>query len=38
MTVEILALNFSIKYGLKVISKAKMKNFRSKIDQGFTWA
>ena len=34
MTVEILNLNFSIKVGLKTVSKIKRKNFWSAIYQG----
>ena len=34
MRVEILTLNFSIKDGLKIVSKAKIKNCWSMIDQG----
>ena len=34
MRVEILTLNFSIKDGLKIVSKTKMKNCWSTIDQG----
>ena len=33
MRVETLTLNFSIKDGLKIVSKAKMKNCWSMIDQ-----
>ena len=34
MRVETLTLNFSIKDGLKIVSKTKMKSFWSTIDQG----
>ena len=34
MGVEILTLNFSIKDDLKIVSKTKMKNCLSMIDQG----
>ena len=34
MGVEILTLNFSIKDGLKIVSKTKMNNFWSTIGQG----
>ena len=34
MRVEILTLNFSIKNGLEIVSKTKMKNCWSTIDQG----
>ena len=34
MRVETLTLNFSIKDGLKIVSKTKMKNCWSMIDQG----
>ena len=36
--VEILTLNFSIKDGLKIVSKTKMKNCWSTIDQGLDFA
>ena len=34
MRVEIFNLNFSIKDGLKIVSKTKTKNYWSTIDQG----
>ena len=34
MRIETLTLNFSIKDGLKIVSKTKMKNCWSMIDQG----
>ena len=34
MRLETLTLNLSIKYNLKIVSKTKMKNCRSMIDQG----
>ena len=34
MVVEILTMNFSIKDGLKIVSKTKMNNFWSTIGQG----
>ena len=34
MRVETLTLNFSIKDGLKIVSKTKMRNSWSTIDQG----
>ena len=36
--VETLTLNFSIKDGLKIVSKSKMKNCWSMIDQGLQCA
>ena len=33
MRLETLTLNLSIKYNLKIVSKTKMKNCRSMIDQ-----
>ena len=36
--VEILTLNFNIKDGLKIVSKSKMKNCYSTIDQGLHFA
>ena len=33
MRVERLTLNFSIKDGLKIVSKTKIKNYWSRIDQ-----
>ena len=38
MTVELLTLNFSLKNGLRIVSKTKMKNCRSMIDQGLRCA
>ena len=38
MRVETLTLNFSIKDGLKIVSKTKMKNCWSMIDQGLDCA
>ena len=38
MGVEILTLNFSIKDGIKIVSKTKMKNCWSMIDQGLDCA
>ena len=34
MRVELLTLNFSLKDGLRIVSKTKMKNCWSMIDQG----
>ena len=34
MRVETLTLNFSLKDGLQIVSKTKMKNYWSMIDQG----
>ena len=34
MRLELLTVNFSIKDGLRIVSKAKMKNCWSIIDQG----
>ena len=34
MRVEIVNMNFSIKDGLEIVSKTKIKNCWSKIDQG----
>ena len=38
MRVEILTLNFIIKDGLKIVSKTKMENCLSMIDQGLLCA
>ena len=38
MRVEILTLNFNIKDGLKIVSKTKMKNCWSTINQGLHFA
>ena len=38
MRVELLTLNFSLKDGLRIVSKTKMKNCWSMIDQGLRCA